>query len=44
MRSQLFVPGDSERKMAKAADSGADCLILDLEDSLTPERGRKSVV
>ena len=38
MRSQLFVPGDSERKMAKATDSGADCLILDLEDSLTPER------
>lgn len=24
--------------MAKAADSAADCLILDLEDSLTPER------
>jgi citrate lyase subunit beta/citryl-CoA lyase len=33
-RSWLFVPGDSERKMAKAAASGADVLILDLEDSV----------
>ena len=38
MRSLLFVPGDSERKMAKAADSGADALILDLEDSVAPSR------
>jgi citrate lyase subunit beta/citryl-CoA lyase len=30
----LFVPGDSERKLAKAADAGADALILDLEDSV----------
>ena len=28
MRSLLFVPGDSERKMLKAAGSGADALIL----------------
>lgn len=36
-RSWLFVPGDSERKMAKAAGSGADVLILDLEDSVAVE-------
>ena len=34
----LFVPADSERKLAKAADSGADALILDLEDAVAPER------
>jgi len=33
-RSWLFVPGDSERKQAKAAGSEADALILDLEDSV----------
>ena len=38
MRSLLFVPGDSERKMLKAADSGADALILDLEDSVALSR------
>ncbi|MGP0072908.1 MAG: HpcH/HpaI aldolase/citrate lyase family protein [Bryobacteraceae bacterium] len=36
LRSLLFVPGDSERKFAKARTSGADALILDLEDSVTP--------
>jgi citrate lyase subunit beta/citryl-CoA lyase len=36
LRSLLFVPGDSERKFAKAKDSGADGLILDLEDSVAP--------
>ncbi len=36
MRSLLFVPGDSERKLAKALSSGADALILDLEDSVAP--------
>ena len=34
MRSQLFVPGDSEKKMHKGLDSGADCLFIDLEDSV----------
>jgi citrate lyase subunit beta / citryl-CoA lyase len=34
MRSLLFVPGDSERKFAKAMAAGADALILDLEDSV----------
>jgi len=33
-RSYLFVPADSERKLARAADVGADALILDLEDSV----------
>jgi citrate lyase subunit beta/citryl-CoA lyase len=33
-RSLLFVPGDSDRKLAKCADSGADIIILDLEDSV----------
>ena len=33
-RSYLFVPADSERKLAKAAGAGADALILDLEDSV----------
>src|SRR5436190_4632479 len=34
MRSMLFVPADSERKLARDIDSGADALILDLEDSV----------
>jgi len=33
-RSFLFVPADSERKLAKARDTAADALILDLEDSV----------
>jgi len=38
LRSLLFVPGDSERKQAKARGTAADALILDLEDSVAPER------
>lgn len=38
MRSLLFVPGDDERKIAKALDSTADALILDLEDAVAPQR------
>jgi citrate lyase subunit beta / citryl-CoA lyase len=38
MRSLLFVPGDDERKIAKALDSTADALILDLEDAVSPQR------
>jgi len=34
MRSLLFVPGDSSRKLEKALQAGADALILDLEDSV----------
>ena len=36
LRSLLFVPGNSERKFARARDCGADALILDLEDSVAP--------
>lgn len=36
MRSLLFVPADSERKIGKALRSGADVVILDLEDSVAP--------
>src|SRR5271169_798974 len=36
MRSFLFVPADSERKLARGPESGADALILDLEDSVVP--------
>jgi citrate lyase subunit beta/citryl-CoA lyase len=38
MRSLLFVPADSERKLAKALHSDADAVVLDLEDSVLPER------
>ncbi|HEV2559800.1 MAG TPA: CoA ester lyase [Microvirga sp.] len=34
MRSLLFVPGDSARKLEKGMGSGADALIIDLEDSV----------
>jgi citrate lyase subunit beta/citryl-CoA lyase len=34
VRSFLFVPADRERKLAKGLESGADALILDLEDSV----------
>lgn len=34
MRSLLFVPGDSEKKLEKSLASGADALIIDLEDSV----------
>jgi citrate lyase subunit beta/citryl-CoA lyase len=37
-RSWLFVPGDSERKLTRCLDAGADALIFDLEDSVTPQR------
>ena len=37
IRSMLFIPGDSEKKLGKADETGADALILDLEDSVAPE-------
>jgi citrate lyase subunit beta/citryl-CoA lyase len=37
LRSLLFVPADSEKKLAKARGSAADALILDLEDSVAAE-------
>ena len=38
MRSLLFVPADGGSKLDKAMASGADAVIIDLEDSITPER------
>ncbi|MGB6091757.1 MAG: CoA ester lyase [Candidatus Binataceae bacterium] len=38
LRSMLFVPGDSERKLGKVAGGPADALILDLEDSVAKDR------
>ena len=35
-RSWLFVPADSEKKIARALECGADAIIFDLEDSVTP--------
>jgi citrate lyase subunit beta / citryl-CoA lyase len=37
MRSLLFVPADSAKKLDKAMTSGADALIVDLEDSIAPD-------
>ncbi len=37
LRSLLFVPADSEKKLAKAKGSPADALILDLEDSVSAD-------
>jgi len=34
MRSMLFVPGDSQKKLEKGMSSGADALLIDLEDSV----------
>jgi citrate lyase subunit beta/citryl-CoA lyase len=41
-RSWLFAPGDSERKMEKAAAGPADIVILDLEDAVTEDEKPKS--
>ena len=35
-RSMLFVPGDSEKKIAKSTQVAPDIVILDLEDSVAP--------
>ena len=46
LRSLLFVPADRPERFAKAASSGADALILDLEDFVAPakkEVGRTSI-
>lgn len=37
-RSLLFVPGDRPERFAKAAASGADAIIIDLEDAVAPDR------
>ena len=38
LRSLLFVPGDRPERMTKALGSGADALLLDLEDAVAPDR------
>lgn len=46
LRSLLFVPGDRPERFDKAARSGADAIILDLEDSVAPaakEQARSAV-
>ncbi|MBS4083383.1 MAG: CoA ester lyase [Rhizobiales bacterium] len=42
MRSYLFVPGDAPRKLEKGLASGADALLLDLEDSVAPDAKPKA--
>ena len=42
MRSLLFVPGDSPKKLDKALGCGADALIVDLEDSVSTVRKREA--
>ena len=37
MRSLLFVPADSAKKLDRAMTSGADAIIVDLEDSIAPD-------
>lgn len=41
-RSLLFVPGDRPDRFTKAAESGADAIILDLEDSVAPDNKAKA--
>ncbi len=42
LRSLLFVPGDRPDRFAKAAASGADAIIIDLEDSVVPANKAKA--
>ena len=42
MRSLLFVPADGGAKLDKATASGADAVIIDLEDSIAPERKERA--
>lgn len=39
-RSFLFVPANDRRKLAKVLQSGADALLIDLEDSVAPDAKR----
>ncbi|MFI9638641.1 HpcH/HpaI aldolase/citrate lyase family protein [Micromonospora sp. NPDC051925] len=45
-RSYLYVPGDRADLVGRAGERGADALVLDLEDAVTPahkERARRTV-
>jgi len=47
LRSALFVPGDKPRALQKAPDLGADAVLIDLEDAVSPEnkaQARNTVV
>lgn len=37
LRSMLFIPGDSEKKIGKVVDCGADAVIFDFEDAVSFE-------
>src|SRR5262244_3396488 len=41
-RSLLFMPGSNARALEKARTLAADCLILDLEDSVAPDAKAKA--
>src|SRR5215813_9069910 len=41
-RSLLFMPGSNARALEKARSLAADCLILDLEDSVAPDAKAKA--
>lgn len=41
-RSYLFVPGDRPERFAKAAASGADCVVIDLEDAVSPSNKKRA--
>jgi citrate lyase subunit beta/citryl-CoA lyase len=38
IRSYLYVPGDDPRRIEKALATGADAVVIDLEDAVTPSR------
>lgn len=38
IRSYLYVPGDDPRRIEKALATGADAVVIDLEDSVAPNR------
>jgi len=42
IRSFLFIPADSEKKLGKADDAGADALVFDLEDAVSPQNKPKA--
>lgn len=37
-RTVLFAPGDDQKKTGQVFTAGADAIVLDLEDAVTPER------
>ncbi len=41
-RSVLYLPGDNERALEKSKSLAADCLIIDLEDSVAPDNKVKA--